>query len=69
MAERKADVSRKTKETDIALALNLDGSGLSSISTGVGFLDHMLELLSKHGLFDMDIKATGDTHVDAHHTV
>jgi imidazoleglycerol phosphate dehydratase HisB len=69
MAQRKADVSRKTKETDIELTLNLDGAGTSSVSTGVGFLDHMLELLAKHGLFDLDIKATGDTHVDDHHTV
>ena len=69
MAQRKADVSRKTKETDIKLTLNLDGAGTSSVSTGVGFLDHMLDLLAKHGLFDLDIKATGDTHVDAHHTV
>ena len=69
MAQRKADVSRKTKETDIELSLNLDGTGTSSVSTGVGFLDHMLELLAKHGLFDLQIKATGDTHVDNHHTV
>ena len=69
MAQRKADVSRKTKETDIELTVNLDGTGTSSISTGVGFLDHMLELLTKHGLFDLVIKATGDTHVDDHHTV
>ena len=69
MAQRKADVSRKTKETDIELTVNLDGTGTSSISTGVGFLDHMLELLTKHGLFDLAIKATGDTHVDDHHTV
>ena len=69
MAQRKADVSRKTKETDIQLSLNLDGAGTSSISTGVGFLDHMLDLLAKHGLFDLQVKATGDTHVDDHHTV
>ena len=69
MTERKAQISRKTKETDIELSLNLDGTGTSSVSTGVGFLDHMLELLAKHGLFDLDIKATGDTHVDDHHTV
>ncbi|NIA07595.1 MAG: imidazoleglycerol-phosphate dehydratase, partial [Actinobacteria bacterium] len=69
MADRKAQISRKTKETDIELNLNLDGTGTSSVSTGVGFLDHMLELLAKHGLFDLQIKAAGDTHVDAHHTV
>ena len=68
MAQRKAEVSRKTKETDIQLTLNLDGTGTSSVSTSVGFLDHMLELLAKHGLFDLQIKAKGDTHVDDHHT-
>lgn len=69
MSERKAQISRKTKETDIKLTLNLDGKGSASVSTSVGFLDHMLELFAKHGLFDLDIKATGDTHIDAHHTV
>jgi len=61
--------TRKTAETDIKLTLNLDGTGNSSISTGVGFLDHMLELFSKHGKFDLDVSCIGDTHVDCHHTV
>jgi len=66
---RKSDVTRNTAETDIKLLLNLDGSGKSNISTGVGFLDHMLELFAKHGKFDLDIKCKGDTHVDCHHSV
>ena len=66
---RKADVKRKTKETKIELSLNLDGTGDSDISTNVGFLDHMLDLLARHALFDLKVKATGDTHVDDHHTV
>jgi imidazoleglycerol-phosphate dehydratase len=66
---RAAIERRKTKETDITLSLNLDGAGTTSVGTGVGFLDHMLDLLGKHALFDLDIQATGDTHVDAHHTV
>jgi len=61
--------TRKTAETDIKLTLNLDGTGNSSISTGVGFLDHMLELFSKHGKFDLDVSCIGDTHVDCHHSV
>ena len=66
---RKADVKRKTKETKIELSLNLDGTGDSDISTNVGFLDHMLDLLARHALFDLKVKATGDTHVDDHHSV
>jgi len=66
---RTADVSRDTKETRIALSLNIDGEGRSEISTHVGFFDHMLDLLTRHGLFDLTIKAEGDTNVDAHHTV
>lgn len=66
---RKAEVKRKTNETDIVLSINLDGSGKSEVETGVGFLDHMLELFAKHGLFDFKVKAMGDLHVDAHHTV
>jgi imidazoleglycerol-phosphate dehydratase len=66
---RTATVERKTKETQIALQLTLDGEGKSEVRTGVGFLDHMLDLLARHGLLDLTIKATGDTHVDAHHTV
>ena len=66
---RKADVKRKTKETKIELSLNLDGTGDSDVSTNVGFLDHMLDLLARHALFDLKVKATGDTRVDDHHTV
>ena len=66
---RKADVKRKTKETKIELSLNIDGSGDGDISTNVGFLDHMLDLLARHALFDLKVKATGDVHVDDHHTV
>ena len=69
MPERKAEISRDTKETQIRLCLTLDGSGRSDSSTGVGFLDHMLDLLARHGLFDLSVQATGDTRVDAHHTV
>ena len=61
--------ARKTAETDINLTINLDGTGNSNISTGVGFLDHMLELFSKHGKFDLDVSCVGDTHVDCHHSV
>ena len=66
--ERKADISRETRETQIRLNLNLDGNGTSNINTGVGFLDHMLELFARHGFFDLEIEAKGDLHVDAHHT-
>jgi len=65
---RKAAIKRTTKETDVAVAINLDGCGAGSISTGIGFLDHMLELLARHSRIDMDIKAAGDLHVDYHHT-
>ena len=61
--------SRKTKETDIKISLKLDGIGKSSINSGVGFLDHMLESFSKHSLIDLDIKCDGDTHIDDHHSV
>jgi imidazoleglycerol-phosphate dehydratase len=66
---RTATITRKTGETDITLSLNLDGAGTSSISTGVGFFDHMLTLLSRHALMDLTVTAKGDLHVDAHHTV
>lgn len=66
---RTAKVERKTKETDISVTINLDGSGISNIQTTIPFLDHMLTLMSKHGLIDMKIKAKGDTEVDYHHTV
>lgn len=66
---RKADIARKTKETDITLALSLDGSGKIAVETGVPFFDHMMEAFGRHGLFDMELKAVGDLDVDAHHTV
>lgn len=66
---RTATVNRKTAETDIALTLNLDGSGKSDIQTGVGFLDHMLTLFASHGRFDLTVKCNGDTYVDDHHSV
>jgi len=65
---RTAEINRKTAETEIAVKLNLDGRGSADISTGVGFLDHMLELFARHGRFDLDVKCTGDTQVDDHHT-
>ena len=67
--KRESQVSRKTKETDISLAIALDGSGTCAASTGVGFLDHMLELFAKHGSFDLKVNATGDLETGAHHTV
>jgi len=66
---RSALIQRKTAETDIELELDLDGSGQSTIDTGVGFLDHMLVLFAKHGAFDLRVKAKGDLHIDQHHTV
>lgn len=66
---RTSDIERKTKETQIHLRLDLDGSGNHSIDTGIGFLDHMLGHLAFHGLFDLDLKARGDLHIDPHHTV
>jgi imidazoleglycerol-phosphate dehydratase len=66
---RTAQIHRQTAETKIDLTLNLDGGGTSQITTGVGFFDHMLTLLAKHSLFDLTVAATGDLHVDAHHTV
>jgi imidazoleglycerol-phosphate dehydratase len=66
---RKANVSRKTNETGISVEVNLDGIGAFDVSTGVGFFDHMLEQLSRHSLIDMKISATGDLHIDDHHTV
>jgi imidazoleglycerol-phosphate dehydratase len=66
---RSVELSRKTAETDITLKLDLDGSGRSVTDTGIGFLDHMLTLFSKHGLMDLEVKASGDLNVDAHHTV
>ena len=66
---RTAQITRKTNETDIQLSLNLDGRGESSIESGVGFLDHMLTLLSRHGRMDLELTCRGDTYVDDHHTV
>jgi imidazoleglycerol-phosphate dehydratase len=65
---RKGKVSRKTKETSINVEVNIDGKGQYKIDTGIGFLDHMLEQLSKHSLIDLKVKAKGDTHIDLHHT-
>lgn len=66
---RTSNVSRETKETDINLTLNLDGSGKSEIDTGIGFFDHMLDGFARHGLFDLEVKAKGDLIVDCHHTI
>ena len=65
---RKATVKRKTKETDVEVEVDLDGSGRSSIATGIGFLDHMLDLLARHSRIDITVKAKGDLHIDDHHT-
>jgi imidazoleglycerol-phosphate dehydratase len=65
---RKATVTRKTKETDVAVAIDLDGAGRSQVATGIGFLDHMLDLLARHSRFDITVKAKGDLHIDHHHT-
>jgi len=68
-AERKSEIKRNTKETQIKLSLNLDGSGIGKIDTGIGFFDHMLEGFARHGFFDCELSVTGDLHVDGHHTV
>src|ERR1019366_6096096 len=68
-AARTAQIRRETGETKITLGLNLDGVGRAQLSTGIGFFDHMLNLLARHSLIDLDIEAKGDLHVDAHHTV
>ena len=65
---RSVTIERNTKETQVSLALDLDGSGAGTVETGIGFFDHMLELLKKHALIDLTVKATGDLHVDYHHT-
>lgn len=67
--DRVANVRRDTAETQIAVRINLDGNGTASLSTGIGFFDHMLDQLARHGLIDLDIQATGDLHIDGHHTV
>ena len=66
--KRKAKITRKTKETKIDVEINIDGKGKYKIKTGIGFLDHMLEQLSKHSSMDINLKAKGDTHIDLHHT-
>jgi imidazoleglycerol-phosphate dehydratase len=66
---RKAEVKRKTKETDIFVKLDLDGSGIYDVDTGIPFIDHMLELFTKHGFFDLEVKAQGDIDIDFHHTM
>src|ERR1700752_5388973 len=69
MQSRIANVHRKTKETDVRVELNLDGSGRASVSIGLPFLEHMLELFAKHGLFDLDVTCDGDLEIDDHHSV
>lgn len=69
MPSRKAELERKTKETEIKVSLDLDGSGESNIHTGIGFFDHMLTALAKHGLFDLQVQAKGDLEIDPHHTI
>ena len=69
MAARTAEVSRSTAETRITVRLNLDGTGQARLSTGIGFFDHMLDQIARHGLIDLDIQAEGDLHIDGHHTV
>ena len=66
--KRIAAVERNTKETRISVRLNIDGAGHAKVRTGIGFLDHMLVLFAKHGMFDVDVKAKGDLHIDGHHT-
>ncbi|MFW5332780.1 imidazoleglycerol-phosphate dehydratase HisB [Hydrogenophaga sp. ZJX-1] len=68
-ADRVAEVQRNTAETQISVCINLDGSGAAKLSTGIGFFDHMLDQIARHGLIDLDIQAQGDLHIDGHHTV
>jgi imidazoleglycerol-phosphate dehydratase len=69
MTERKATIKRDTLETQITVSVNLDGSGASKLVTGVAFLEHMLDQVARHGMIDIDVQASGDLHIDAHHTV
>ena len=69
MTDRKAKITRNTKETQIELQLNLDGSGIAEINTGIGFFDHMLHHIALHGVFDLRINASGDLHIDSHHSI
>ncbi|WP_439112850.1 imidazoleglycerol-phosphate dehydratase HisB [Hydrogenophaga sp.] len=69
VADRVAQVQRNTAETQISIRVNLDGTGAASLSTGIGFFDHMLDQIARHGLIDLDIQAKGDLHIDGHHTV
>jgi imidazoleglycerol-phosphate dehydratase len=69
MTQRTADVTRNTKETQIRARINLDGTGEAKLATGIGFFDHMLDQIARHGLIDLDIDAKGDLHIDGHHTV
>jgi imidazoleglycerol-phosphate dehydratase len=69
MTDRVAEVQRNTKETQIRVRVNLDGSGTAKLATGIGFFDHMLDQVARHGLIDLDIEAQGDLHIDGHHTV
>jgi imidazoleglycerol-phosphate dehydratase len=69
MSSRSAEISRKTKETEIAVSIDVDGTGRADMATGVGFFDHMLDQLSRHSLIDMKVRAKGDLHIDDHHTV
>ena len=69
MTQRIADVTRNTKETQIRVRINLDGTGKAKLATGIGFFDHMLDQIARHGLIDLDIAAKGDLHIDGHHTV
>ena len=69
MSDRIADVQRDTKETQIRVRVDLDGTGQAALSTGIGFFDHMLDQIARHGLIDLDIQAKGDLHIDGHHTV
>ena len=69
MTDRKADVTRNTNETQIRVAINLDGTGVAQLATGIGFFDHMLDQIARHGLIDIEVDAKGDLHIDGHHTV